>query len=299
MQKEIIGHKKIIDYFKLIYKDGKLASSYLFIGKEGIGKRKVARFIATLVNCRSSSPPCFRCSDCLSISKAKAPDVIELSPVNSLGIDEIRDLQRKIYLKNFSLTYKVVIIDKAEKLTSSASDAFLKVLEEPPPNTLMILITSQPQIISSTIKSRVQKIYFRLSFDEIRNFLDARTFKNQSSILWSIFEGSLSLVKNRELFLKRERLLESPFYNFRENERTSLKDSTFLLIYFLRDSLFFRAGYPDKIINSDLQTKIKEYAGRFSLRELLAKIKELLMVYQSLDNININLANNLIRTILS
>ena len=297
---EIIGHRKIIDYFKLLHKNKRLASLYLFIGKKGIGKKKVAKYVASLINCLNSQPPCFNCPNCLNISKGLSLDIIELNSKNSIGINEIREVQRRIHFKNFSLPYKVVIIDSADKLTAEASSALLKTLEEPPANTLIFLITALPQNIAPTIISRAQKIYFRLSFPQVRElFLKIGISEAESDFFLKIFEGRLSFLKDREFYSEKRNFLKGSFSSLKEEERTSLKEVVFLLMYFLRDCLIFKAGFKDKIINSDLELKIKSYSQKFSLRDLEEKIKELFIIYQSLDNININLANNLIRAVLA
>ena len=230
---EIIGHKKIIDYFKLLYRNKRLGSLYLFIGEEGIGKKKVAKYIALLINCLNSQPPCFNCSNCLNILKGLSLDIIEVNPKNSIGINEIREIQRRIQFKNFSLPYKVVIIDSADKLTTEASSALLKTLEEPPVNTLIFLITALPQNIAPAIISRAQRIYFKLSFLQVKKLsLKIGIPERESDFFLKIFDGRLSFLKDREFYLEKRNFLKGSFSDFKEEERNSLKEAVFLLMYF-------------------------------------------------------------------
>ena len=300
---ELIGHQNIISYFKIILKKDYLSSGYLFIGKEGIGKRKTARFISMLLNCKEQTRPCFNCLSCTKIERRVHPDVLEIYPVNSIGIEKIRQIQQKTSLKSFSSVYKIVIIDEADTLTQDASNAFLKTLEEPPAGVIFFLITSKPQNLLATICSRTQKIWFSLKFKDLRDYLRTEGFDiHNINLFLKLSDGRLSIIdelKKINYSSKKEKLFKQFPLSIYESKRNSLKDTTYLLISFLRDCIFFKMNKVDNVINTDVQAEISQYQRRFNVTQLLDKIDGLFLINQALDNINVNLANNLIAGILN
>jgi len=304
MSKEtLIGHKNIIEYFNLLYKKDMLSHAYLFIGKEGIGKRMTARFIAMLLNCKNEARPCFMCASCLGVQKGNQPDVMEIYPETSIGIQNIREIQKRTYLKNFSSSYKVIIIDEADALTMEAANAFLKTLEEPPLGVIFFLITSKPENLPVTIRSRTKKIWFTLKHREIKeHLLNKGLDSNRVNFLLKLSEGRFSIIEKmvkQNYALKKEQIFGKSFIDIHMSNRASLKSTAQLIISFLRDCLLYKINDKEDIVNTDLMGKISDYQGRFDVRQLLDKADSLLLINQTLDNINVNLANNLIRSILS
>ena len=114
---EIIGHDHVIRYFRLLSSMQRIPGTYLFVGKEGIGKRLVARYIAMMINCPDSKKPCLVCASCNQISGGIHPDVREVYPENSIKIAQVREVQKGLFFKNFSSPFKVVIVDDADLLT--------------------------------------------------------------------------------------------------------------------------------------------------------------------------------------
>ncbi len=163
---EIIGHERPIKILRGALKGQSLAHAYLFQGEEGIGKRQVAFALAMAANCpeaKSSNEPegCGQCHSCQSFTAKTHPDLILISPEGaSIKIDQIRVLNQKISIKPLSAQYRFVIIDHVESLNQEAANALLKGLEEPPPQTLFILIASRTQALLATVLSRCQRIRF-------------------------------------------------------------------------------------------------------------------------------------------
>ncbi len=146
-------------------KENKVNHSYLFFGPEGSGKKLTALEFIKALNCleEKENRPCDSCSSCKRISKYLHPDMMSVSPSGSkqvIGIDAIRNVEQFAQLKSFEAKYKVVLIDRPEKLTKEAGNSFLKTLEEPPANVIIILLTTFPDKILPTIVSRCQKIKF-------------------------------------------------------------------------------------------------------------------------------------------
>ena len=142
--------------------------SLLFAGPKGSGKTSAARIIAKAVNCQKvkNGEACGKCENCLEIEKGNSLDIIEIDAASNRGIDDIRGLKENAYLSPIRLKKKIFIIDEAHMLTKEAFNALLKIIEEPPKNTLFILCTTDVQKIPETVLSRLLKVNFRKGKEE-------------------------------------------------------------------------------------------------------------------------------------
>lgn len=164
---EVVGQEYIVETLKNAVNNDKLAHAYLFCGPRGTGKTTVAKILAKMVNCLSDGDkPCDKCENCLEIQQSRHPDVIEMDAASNNGVDEIRELIEKVKYAPINGKYKVYIIDEVHMMTSSAFNALLKTLEEPPKYCLFILATTEPQKILPTIISRCQRFDFKKIPDE-------------------------------------------------------------------------------------------------------------------------------------
>ncbi|HXN06102.1 MAG TPA: DNA polymerase III subunit delta', partial [Nitrospiria bacterium] len=140
---------------------GKLGHAYLFSGEEGIGKRTLARAVGIGLLCPGGFPPCETCKFCKYAADGMHPDLMEIFPDgNTFKIAQIKELQEKLSLKPVYGGRKVFILDAVDLMNPEAANAFLKSLEEPPPETHFFLITSRPHLLPDTILSRCQQIRF-------------------------------------------------------------------------------------------------------------------------------------------
>jgi len=140
--------------------------SYLLTGPKGIGKTSVARLIAKIVNCGSrkrGQEPCNKCWSCKAIMAGTTLDIVEIDAASNRGIDEIRELREKVKLAPANLTYKVYIVDEVHMMTAEAFNALLKTLEEPPPQVIFVLATTDVRKLPATIISRCQHYEFTAS----------------------------------------------------------------------------------------------------------------------------------------
>ena len=168
---DITGNAGVKRILQRALKRKKIPNSMLFAGPEGVGKTKVALVVAKALNClKRSSDACEECAHCRAITNRNFPDVMVISPAKEvLKIEQMRFLKEMAYLKPMAGRKRIFIIQEAEKMNEEASNSLLKVLEEPPPFSQIILITSNPYLIIPTIKSRCQSFPFSpISKEEIR-----------------------------------------------------------------------------------------------------------------------------------
>ncbi|MGI6145427.1 MAG: DNA polymerase III subunit delta' [Peptococcia bacterium] len=162
--KDIYGQNRAIALLKAGFKAGRNSHAYLFYGPEGVGKFKTAVAFAQLLNCSSpteEAEPCGTCIACRKIISGSHPDLIVVRPDgNSLKIEQMRILQEKVYYKCYEGKFKVIIIDDAHLLTIEAANSLLKVLEEPPAETVFILLANDLNKLPITIHSRCQPLPF-------------------------------------------------------------------------------------------------------------------------------------------
>ncbi len=171
---DIVGQDHVTKTLVNALKQEKLAHAYLFSGPRGTGKTTAAKILAKAVNCEQPKgvEPCNHCSSCLSIDHGSSMEVFEIDAASNRGIDEIRDLRENVKLSALQGKHKVYIIDEVHMLTTEAFNALLKTLEEPPPQVIFILATTEVQKIPLTILSRVQRFEFhRISVEDIHTRL--------------------------------------------------------------------------------------------------------------------------------
>ncbi|MCH7608261.1 MAG: DNA polymerase III subunit gamma/tau [Chloroflexi bacterium] len=160
----IVGQDVVTQTLTRAVAGNRTAHAYLFCGPRGTGKTSTARVMAKALNCTMRpdgvGDPCGACDACTAIDNGSFLDLIEIDAASNRGIDEMRDLREKVRFAPTLGKTKVYIIDEAHALTPDAFNAFLKTLEEPPPQTVFILATTEPQKLPATIISRCQRFDF-------------------------------------------------------------------------------------------------------------------------------------------
>jgi len=169
----LIGHNDIVQRLEFAYQQDRIPSSYLFIGPAGIGKGMLVKAFAQMLNCETHDN-CHQCDSCKMFDNKMHPDFHVIRPDGqNIRIRQIHELISHLDLKPIYATKRIVLVKEANKLNQESANSFLKILEEPPLNTLIILMTEDESHLLETINSRCQKIYFSpLNPEEIQTVLN-------------------------------------------------------------------------------------------------------------------------------
>ncbi|MFA4828370.1 MAG: DNA polymerase III subunit gamma/tau [Thermodesulfovibrionales bacterium] len=160
---DLIGQEPITRILKNSLSQNKIAHAYIFSGPRGVGKTSTARILAKALNCEKgpTPAPCGACASCIAIKDGSSIDVLEIDGASNNSVDDIRDLREGVKYTPLGGRYKIYIIDEAHMLSTSAFNALLKTLEEPPPHAIFVLATTAAKKIPATIFSRCQHLPFR------------------------------------------------------------------------------------------------------------------------------------------
>ncbi|MGZ8425804.1 MAG: DNA polymerase III subunit delta' [Candidatus Binatia bacterium] len=173
---EIIGHRRPLESLRLALSSGRLHHAYLFVGPEGIGKRLLATALAQAVHCGDGAGDfCGSCVNCTRIADGNHPDVRIIEPLagkKEISIQQVREFERELNYRSFTGKRKIVIVDPATLMNLASQNALLKTLEEPPQDSLIILIASSAGGILPTVRSRCLRVSFApLARSEVAQYL--------------------------------------------------------------------------------------------------------------------------------
>lgn len=190
----VIGNDKIKEILKTSIEQQKVSHSYLFIGIDGIGKKIMAKSFAKKVLCLNNDKCNNKCKSCIEFETENHPDFEIIEPDgNSIKIEQIRNLQKRIQEKPIISSKKIYIINDANKMTKEAQNALLKTLEEPPEFAIIILIGNNESSFLETIKSRCIILHFeKISNENIKKYIE-KTYdlKNINTDILQMFQGSI------------------------------------------------------------------------------------------------------------
>lgn len=174
--RDVVGQEALTTTLLNAIKEDKLSHAYLFCGPRGVGKTSCARIFAKTINCEHRTPEgeaCNECSECIAANEQRSYNIFELDAASNNSVDDIRNLIDQVYIAPTTGKYRVYIIDEVHMLSSSAFNAFLKTLEEPPAHAIFILATTEKQKVLPTIISRCQVYDFRrITSDDIAQHLE-------------------------------------------------------------------------------------------------------------------------------
>jgi DNA polymerase-3 subunit gamma/tau len=161
---QVVGQEHVTRTLRNALDMDRVHHAYLFTGPRGTGKTTTARLLAKAVNCLDETPanrPCNACAICTAVNEGRLMDLIEIDAASNTGVDDVRELRERIGYRPNEARYKVYVIDEVHMLSTSAFNALLKTLEEPPPHAIFVLATTEPQKIPATVLSRCQRFDFR------------------------------------------------------------------------------------------------------------------------------------------
>ncbi|MGN0739865.1 MAG: DNA polymerase III subunit gamma/tau [Treponema sp.] len=205
---DLIGQEFVAATLKNSIESGKIAHAYLFSGPRGCGKTSTARILAKALNCQKgpTATPCGTCSTCQEITKGSSLDVIEIDGASNTSVNDIRQIKDEVMFPPNSCRYKIYIIDEVHMLSTSAFNALLKTIEEPPPYVIFIFATTELQKVPATIKSRCQQFNFRLvAIEKIKEQLaeackDINITADDEALYWIARESTGSMRDAYTLF---------------------------------------------------------------------------------------------------
>ena len=165
----LVGQDFVVSTLENAIKENRIAHAYLFSGPRGVGKTSSARLLAKSLNCEKgmSAHPCGECESCQAIAKGSSVDVIEIDGASNTSVNDIRAIKEEIMFPPQSSRYKIYIIDEVHMLSTSAFNALLKTIEEPPEYIIFIFATTELQKVPATIRSRCQQFRFQLISQEL------------------------------------------------------------------------------------------------------------------------------------
>jgi len=302
----------VIERFRRLLAKDHLAHAYLLVGPQDSGKTQTALSLAQMVNCESDlSKPCGECAACRKIASGNHPDVHILGndEMDSIKIEEIRFLLGRAHLMAFEAKTKVFIIRNIELMTLEAANALLKTLEEPAPNTLMILTTSVPEANLETIKSRCHIVkFFPASVNRIAKYLEDEGVKKEDARFLAVYsEGCLGktrrLMKQEDILPRRkvldEMLLNRQNDNFFKDLSASPQEASRalkLLMSFFRDVILLKNGVAKtELIHQDRIKEIEKFTAR-SFEDLSLIIRQIVQTKELVDEkLNVKMSLSLLR----
>jgi DNA polymerase-3 subunit delta' len=314
---QVIGQDKILSLLDYGLKANALAHAYLLVGPRHVGKGTLAINLAQALNCDGPEVPCGECNSCQRIREGKHADVtpIGLDSGTEIGIDDIRGLQRLANLPPYEGKCKVFIIDEAEYLSTEAANSLLKILEEPPPRVVWLLLAAGEEHLLSTIISRCQRLELKpvpseRVYEVLINSYDVDADK--AKLLTQLCHGrlgwALSVLADCDILEQRsqriDRLvslltagLEQRFAyaqelanQFSQNRKGGV-ETTEIWLDWWRDLMLIKGGCQEAIINVDYRKILEEQARGLSPSKIRQFLVNLGLLQEAVSkNVNPRLA---------
>ena len=290
MFENIIGNDKIKQELKHAVDLNMNSHSYLFIGTDGIGKKLIANEFAKMLLCNEKDSNnggyCNKCKSCMEFSSNNNPDFFLINPDgNSIKIEQIREMQRKIIEEPIISTRKVYIIDDSDKMTKEAQNALLKTLEEPPRFVVIILIASNENVLLTTIKSRCNIIRFNnIPDDEIKKYLEKKyNITNLETNMIRSFGGSIG---KAEILREKQELYSHVYNSINKIEKLDLIDmlKEADIIYKSQDEKFEILEYINVILFEKAKTNLNYLKGIDIVEETKKRLKSNSNYNMCIDN---------------
>ncbi|HQP09778.1 MAG TPA: DNA polymerase III subunit delta' C-terminal domain-containing protein [Candidatus Omnitrophota bacterium] len=309
MQQAWQTDRSILQRFASLKRRDRLAHAYLFIGPSGIGKGETAIALAKMMNCEADGQEmfCDACPSCLKINDGNHPDVhvVDHGLGESIKIERIRDLLGRHKLKPFMARKKIFVLRNIENFTPDAANAFLKTLEEPSSDSLLLLTSSAPEKILDTVKSRCQVVHFPLmSSGDLAARLrqDEGIDAGSSDFLAYFAQGCLGKAQklNESGFLKTKNQMIDEFILRRpEDDRIKriigdeegVRQLLHVLFSWVRDAALMKTGVADeRLVHKDRREDLRRFEKNYTFEELKDINASVVHMYELLvENLNIRI----------
>jgi len=264
--RNIEGHEPVKKYLKKALAKGVFSHAYIFEGKEGEGKLEMAKEFAKAVNCqKGKEEACGDCSSCRKADMSNHPDIISIGPDGrSIKNDQVKALQTEMHLKPYESRRKIFIIDSADTMTPQAQNSLLKVLEEPPSSSLLILVSSNEVGLLPTVRSRCQRIHFGRRLEENPAGGISREMSNECD-----GQGNISEHRKKSLMFVEDCIKKNTkgMFEFSESiskaDRKECLEALNMITAWFRDlSLYIETKNGQLLKNHDKMDDIKALAGK-------------------------------------
>ena len=280
---EVVGQEHIKKALRNAIELDKISHAYLFTGPRGTGKTSTARIFAKSLNCKEGPTinPCGVCENCIDITNSTPMDVIEIDAASNRKVEDAQNILEKVMYAPVNSRYKIYIIDEVHMLSTTAFNALLKTLEEPPKNVIFILATTEVHKVLDTIKSRCQRFDFkRITTDDIvkhlRYIADNEKINITDDALFTIAKNSAGGMRDSIALLDQLSVLDG-------EEAISTNDINNLLGRLSFDTL---NSLADKIVKSEPQGAIEDLEKIYNsgnepvqiLTNLMDYLKNLLII---------------------
>ncbi|MBU0729131.1 MAG: DNA polymerase III subunit delta' [Proteobacteria bacterium] len=213
----LIGQQKAKDLLIKSFMRGRMSHAFLFRGPAGVGKKTAAAIFATLINCANhqAGESCGTCSSCVKFTAASHPDFHVIAPDGAaIKIKQVRDLKHMLTFPPFEADYRVVVLEDVHTMRREAANSLLKILEEPPENTLLILTADDSATVLPTIISRCQTIpFYPLSYDAVAGLLISEDIDPPTARTLAVASagriGQARLLNDKNLLPLRQEIISS------------------------------------------------------------------------------------------
>lgn len=292
---DIKGQDLALEKIQADIKKERLFGAYLLTGPPGVGKKMAAIGFTKALNCKQDNlRGCEKCSSCLKMEKNNHPNLRIVTPEGeSIKIRQIRSLKVESGYKIYEGRKRVWIIDEAEKLTQQAANSLLKIMEEPPQDLILILITHVPKFLPSTVLSRCRTVHFSaLSCQHMSEILKKKTPlpDHVVSVISQLAQGSMSealkLAQREDVFQERETIFKLirrgkslSLQVFELSERWCMKENSEIetllnmILFFLRDILMLKMERSFSVFNQDKRGELLNLKETFSFSQLYKGIQ--------------------------
>lgn len=311
----LAGNERNKRILQRLLRQGRLGMTLIFAGPEGVGKRQFALAMAKAANCREAASSdaidgCDRCASCRRIDEGTYGDVILVEPEGQfIKIAQTRAMNDEVYYRPREGKQRFFLIDEADRLREEAANSLLKTLEEPPPTSTIILLTSRPDALLWTIRSRSQRLNFQpLTIPEMESYLTAHYPRPaaETGLMARLAGGSIGQALAIDLSVYRQerkilvelvelladgrqlyRLMKAAEY-IAKKERDDFEKSLGLLNWLLRDLMLLAGGAGRAgLVNLDLADRLEDLAARVGIPRLILWVERFSELRRQL-RVNIN-----------